>query len=65
MIEHNAQQTGMYRAPEVALRWGIGERTLYDLVQRGECPVQPVKIGRSYRWPRHLVDAVARGEATT
>lgn len=57
--------TGMYTAREVATRWGIGLRTLYDLVDRDEAPVKPVKIGRSLRWPKHLVEAVVAGEVAS
>lgn len=55
-------QTGMYSVRETAKRWRIGVRTLYDLIERDAAPVKPVKIGSSWRFPKHLVESVVTGE---
>lgn len=56
-------ETGMYTVPEAAKRLGLGRRTLYGLIERNQSPVRAVKIGGSWRLPKHLVEAVVAGEA--
>lgn len=45
-----------YTAPEVAERLGCSLWLLYDLVKRGECPVEPIRLGRRLVWSRPVVD---------
>lgn len=43
------------KAPQVADLWGVSVDTLYETVRAGTCPVQPLRIGRTLRWPTRSV----------
>lgn len=47
---------------EVAEYLRLGEATVYRLAQEGEIP--GVKVGRSWRFKKGLIDAWFRGEST-
>lgn len=44
------------RLPEVLTSIGVSERTLYDLMKRGEFP-RPVKIGKMSVWVDEEIEA--------
>lgn len=46
----------MLNAPQFAELLGVSTRHVRRLVDAGKCP-QPVRLGRSCRWPRHTVES--------
>lgn len=44
----------MLSVDEVASRWGLNRKTVYELIQRGELPSR--RFGRSLRIPRAVVE---------
>lgn len=46
-----AARPGTLGAEDVATLWDISERTVYQSAREGTCPIPPLKIGRSLRWP--------------
>lgn len=51
-------QRATYTADEVASLLGVSTWAIYKVVKDGECPVEPVRIGRRLVWPRSRVDAL-------
>ena len=49
---------------EAADLFGCTPDTLYELVKRGEAPVEPLRLGRRLRWPTRKVLAVLGIEPT-
>lgn len=45
-----------YSLAEVAGLWDISYTKAQELAQAGELPVTPIKIGRTYRFPKATVD---------
>jgi excisionase family DNA binding protein len=56
---------------EAAALLGTSSRTLYELVRRGEAPIEPLRLGARLRWPtQRLLDLLGlsgpeRDEAPT
>lgn len=42
-------------AEEMAEAFGCSTWQVYELVKRGECPVEPIHVGRKLRWPTAAV----------
>jgi predicted DNA-binding transcriptional regulator AlpA len=53
---HEERPTRLLNKPEVLLRLGIGNDTLYRLIKNKELG-PPVKIGTASRWPSVEIDA--------
>lgn len=45
-------------AEQLADRLGVSSWAVYESVRRGDCPVQPIKVGRRLVWARARVDAL-------
>jgi predicted DNA-binding transcriptional regulator AlpA len=45
-----------YTAEELAGRLGVSSWAVYESVRRGDCPVEPIRVGRRLVWPRAVVD---------
>ena len=45
-----------YKAIEVAQKLGVSLDTLYASVKAGECPVEPIRVGRRILWAKTRVD---------
>lgn len=45
-----------YDAGQVADLLGVSTWAIYESVRRGECPVDPIRVGRRLVWPRAAVD---------
>ena len=43
-------------AEELAAALGVSTWTVYEAVKRGDCPVEPIRIGRRLLWPRARVE---------
>jgi excisionase family DNA binding protein len=52
--EPHIDQKDALRVSEVAQRFGVGSRTVYDWIARGDLP--SVHVGRSVFVPREFVD---------
>jgi hypothetical protein len=40
----------------MAAKWSVCIDTWYDVVRRGECPIEPIRVGRRMLWPKARVD---------
>jgi predicted DNA-binding transcriptional regulator AlpA len=47
----NPTETPTLNAKQVAELWGVSDWQVYETHKRGECPVEPLTIGRCLRWP--------------
>jgi len=47
-----------YQAKELAELFGCSTWAIYEAVRRGDCPVEPIKIGKRLVWARARVDAL-------
>lgn len=45
-------------AEEVAQALGVSTWTIYEAVRAGNCPVEPIHVGRRLVWSRAAVDAL-------
>jgi predicted DNA-binding transcriptional regulator AlpA len=45
-----------YTMAEVAGLCGLGYTSIWNQVQEGKFPVEPIKFGRSYRFPKRSID---------
>lgn len=45
-----------YTAKELAELLDVSEWGIYQAVRLGNCPFQPIRIGRRLVWPRAIVD---------
>jgi Helix-turn-helix domain len=43
-------------ADEVAELYRVSRDALYESVRRGDCPVEPLRVGRRLVWPTALVE---------
>ena len=50
-----------YTAEELAAMLGVSTWSIYNAVKNGDCPVQPVRVGRRMVWPRSKVDRLLVG----
>jgi predicted DNA-binding transcriptional regulator AlpA len=41
--------------PQVATVWHCSEWTIYEMVRKGTCPVEPLRLGRLLRFPTESV----------
>lgn len=56
--------TATYSLAEFAKLAGASYTTFHLLAQAGELPVQPVRFGRTYRFPKSAVNALLGIEST-
>jgi predicted DNA-binding transcriptional regulator AlpA len=47
-----------YKTEECAELFGVSTWTLYESVRRGDCPIEPIRVGRRLVWAKAKVDAV-------
>lgn len=47
-----------YKAEEVADLLGVSTWGLYESVRRGDCPLDPIRVGRRLVWAKAKVDAL-------
>lgn len=52
-------QSAFYSLADVAGICGLGYSTLWTQVQEGTFPVQPIKFGRQWRFPKSQIDRLA------
>lgn len=57
--KRSEQPTAFYTMVDVAGICGIGYKTLWTQVKEGTFPVQPVKIGRQWKFPKSRIDEMA------
>jgi predicted DNA-binding transcriptional regulator AlpA len=43
-------------AEELAGVLGVSTWSVYESVKRGDCPVEPIRVGRRLVWPRACVE---------
>lgn len=43
-------------ADEFAELLGVSRDSIYDACRRGDCPVEPIRVGRRLVWPRARVE---------
>jgi excisionase family DNA binding protein len=48
--------TATYNASELASKLGVSLDTLYEAVRAGECPLEPIRVGRRILWAKARVD---------
>jgi predicted DNA-binding transcriptional regulator AlpA len=51
LISDVASLPAVLTSSEVARLWGVSEDHVWSMAREGTAPVEPLKLGRSYRWP--------------
>lgn len=54
--KHARIESAVYSLNETASLFGMGYTTLWTQVQEGVFPIQPIQIGRNYKFPKRIVD---------
>ena len=54
-----------YTAREVADLLGVGVSSIYQSVVDGDCPVEPIRVGRRLVWPKVAVDRLLGADEVT
>ncbi len=49
-------ESAMYSLSELAALYDISYTKAHEMAQAGTLPVTPIKIGRTYRFPKRIVD---------
>jgi len=50
------RESAMYSMNDVASLFGLGYTTLWVMVRDGSFPVEPIKLGRQYKFSKRAVD---------
>lgn len=49
-----------YTAREFAELLGVGISSIYESVKAGDCPVEPIHVGRRLVWPKKAVEELLK-----
>lgn len=58
--KRSVQSPAFYTMSDVAGICGLGYSTLWTMVQEGTFPIEPVKFGRQWRFPKASIDRLAQ-----